>query len=193
MALLPTRTGSAAYNAGRDHGLEEKIRALENHVEQLTIRLDQLTGESRYYYNDSVTSYTDDMPDDPPINDFVAWGANDGMLWVASNDVWTGIGQLNYSTVSVSSGYTTGTWDGLILCNASGGAFVVTLSTQSGAYGAGGKEYVVKKTDNSANVITVVGASGNIDGAGSYSLNNQYDSVWVRWDGSNWHVLATNP
>lgn len=193
MAQLPIRNAIATYSSQRGADTEARLKAIEDHLAQMSAQINRRSDDSRFYYNDSVTSYEDDMPDDPPIDEFVAWGINDGVLWVAANGAWTGIGQLNYSTVTKTGAYTTGTWDGLILCDASGGAFTVTLSTNAGAYGAGGKEYVVKKIDGSANAVTIAGASGNIDGAASKTLTAQYDSLWVRWDGSNWHILAKNP
>jgi uncharacterized protein HemX len=50
----------------------------------------------------------------------------------------------------------------------------------------------VKKTDASANAVTLDGnASETIDGATTYALSAQYDSVTVRCDGSEWFIVAT--
>lgn len=79
--------------------------------------------------------------------------------------------------------------DEVILCNASGGAFSINLPSiaSSGA----GKRYVIKKIDSSGNVVTV-DASGSelIDGALTYPLSTQWQSVQIYNDGSAWYIIA---
>lgn len=48
----------------------------------------------------------------------------------------------------------------------------------------------VKKTDSSANAVTVTPASGTIDGAASYILSAQWSTVTLNSDGTNWFVQA---
>jgi hypothetical protein len=49
----------------------------------------------------------------------------------------------------------------------------------------------VKKVDVSANAVTLnPNASETIDGATTYPLSTQYDSVTVICDGDEWHVIA---
>lgn len=75
----------------------------------------------------------------------------------------------------------------VVLCNATGGAFSVTLPAAAGCVGW---IETVKKIDASANAVTVdPDASETIDGATTYSLAAQYNSVTIVCDGSTWWVI----
>jgi len=79
--------------------------------------------------------------------------------------------------------------DRLVLGDATGGAFTVTLLT---AAGREGHEITVKKTDVSGNAVTIDGAgSETIDGATTVALSAQYSSRRLVSDGTNWHVIAS--
>lgn len=72
----------------------------------------------------------------------------------------------------------------VILCNATTAAFTVTLPT---AVSVAGRQYTIKKTDSSANAVTVgTTSSQTIDGSATYSLPAQYNFVTVVSDGTNW-------
>jgi len=88
------------------------------------------------------------------------------------------------TVVSKTANYTASDTDGVILCDASGGAFTVTLSATTS-----GREHVVKKTDSSANAVTVSPPTGNIDGSSSASLASQYDSIKMVSDGTDWWIV----
>jgi hypothetical protein len=78
----------------------------------------------------------------------------------------------------------------IYLCSASGGAFTANLPT---AVGNGGKIFRFKKTDSSTNAVTVDGSgTETIDGATTFVLNAQYESVTVLSDGTNWLVVASD-
>ena len=50
---------------------------------------------------------------------------------------------------------------------------------------------LICKIDSSSNDITIDGnSSETINGATTYTLDNQWDSVLLRCDGSNWHIAA---
>ncbi|MEM8575520.1 MAG: phage tail protein [Pseudomonadota bacterium] len=71
--------------------------------------------------------------------------------------------------------------------DATGGAVTATLPS---AITAGdGAILTFRKVDGSANAVTVatVGAQ-TIDGAATYSLSDQYDSISIIGDGANWHT-----
>lgn len=53
-----------------------------------------------------------------------------------------------------------------------------------------GRQYTIKKVDSGAGLV-VVDANGaqTIDGALTYTLYAQYDSVTIVSDGTNWHVI----
>lgn len=77
--------------------------------------------------------------------------------------------------------------DYFVPCNATGGAFTVTLPAASGNTGL---TYVIKKTDSSFNAVTIDGnASETIDGATTTTLNTQYEAVTIACDGTNWQIL----
>ena len=77
----------------------------------------------------------------------------------------------------------------IILCDATGGAFNVTLL--SPAVAGDGFAVMVKKSDASANAITVI---GTIDGASNFSLAAENDYVILISDGvSNWNVVSKTP
>ena len=70
-----------------------------------------------------------------------------------------------------------------VLVDASLGDIAITLPTEQA------NVYVdVKKTDSSANAVTVTGV-GTIDGAASLSISTQYYSYTLLCDGTNWHIV----
>jgi hypothetical protein len=86
-----------------------------------------------------------------------------------------------------SAAYTLTAADYVVVCNATTAAFTVTLPT---AVGALGRTYKVKKTDSSANAVTVATTSSQtIDGATTYSLVRQWQFIEVVSDGANWQVI----
>jgi hypothetical protein len=89
--------------------------------------------------------------------------------------------------VSKSAAYSLSAEDDVCLVSASGGAVTITLPAASIGSGA---VYSVKKTDASANVVTVDGAGAEtIDGAATYALTVQYQSVTVVSTGSAWAIV----
>lgn len=89
---------------------------------------------------------------------------------------------------SKTAAYTLTSTDDGLTCDASGGAFTVTLPPSSGI---AGKEYTIFKSDASANAVTVDGnASETINGAATFILANQYASVTVKSDGTNWGIVS---
>jgi hypothetical protein len=75
----------------------------------------------------------------------------------------------------------------IVTCDASGGAFTVTLPA---AAGAKLHTYNIKKTDSSGNAVTIDGnASETVDGDLTKSLNLQYESLTIISNGSNWYII----
>jgi hypothetical protein len=88
------------------------------------------------------------------------------------------------AVLSRTSAYTTTASDSTILCNASTGAFAVTLLTSVGNTGL---IFTIKKVDSSANAITVnTTSSQTIDGAATFTLSTQWSFVVLQSDGANW-------
>ena len=78
----------------------------------------------------------------------------------------------------------------VILADASGGAFNVNLPT---AASASGKIYIIKKTDATANAVTIEGAGAEtIDGGLTELLLTQYDVAQIISDGTEWFIIAQN-
>ncbi len=88
---------------------------------------------------------------------------------------------LTSSTPLTSAHYTA-------LVNCTGGALTITLPT---AVGIQGREYVIKKTDSSANAVTLATTSSQtIDGAASLTISAQYSLYRVQSDNANWQVIG---
>lgn len=97
-------------------------------------------------------------------------------------------GAIATAIAAKTAAYTLTANDSVITAGASGGAFTVTLPT---AVGIAGRHYTVKKTDSSANAVTVATTSSQtIDGAATAVLSSQYQFVTVVSDGANWSIIA---
>jgi hypothetical protein len=91
------------------------------------------------------------------------------------------------SKTFANSPYTVAATDEVILVNASGGAVTVNLPA---AASFSGRVLAIKKTDSSANVVTIDGnASETIEGALTRKLTFQYDRIQIASDGTNWFSL----
>lgn len=78
----------------------------------------------------------------------------------------------------------------ILLCDATSASFTVTL--QAAATALDGFRIIVKKTDSTANTVTIDGnSSETIDGALTKVLSSQYDVVEIVCDGSNWNIVST--
>ena len=95
-------------------------------------------------------------------------------------------GQKAYPVVAKSANYTVTLLDNTILVDASAGPVTITLI--SAAYTA--NTFTVKKTDSSVNAVTIAAQGGqNIDGASTYALANQNNSVTVIPSAANWYTV----
>lgn len=114
-----------------------------------------------------------------------AISAGAGISYDSSTGVVTATGDL--ASRAVTGSVTVLAADRFLLANASGG--VVTINLPAAASSTGRVLYV-KKTDASANIVTIDGnAAETIDGAATKNLTAQYDSVTVQCDGSTWWIL----
>ena len=91
---------------------------------------------------------------------------------------------VNSVVQSETSNYTIQITDDVVLANASGGAFSLTLPTASGN---SGKLLHLMKTDQSANAVTIV---GSVSGASSPTLTNYLQEVEIISDGTIWNLLG---
>lgn len=88
------------------------------------------------------------------------------------------------SVDTISSNTTLDTTYETVLVDATGGARSVTLPAASGLKG---KKYVIKKTDASANAVTIV---GTVDGATNPTLTTQFACKVIEGDGTAWYTLS---
>ncbi len=88
-------------------------------------------------------------------------------------------GNLALGIVAKTANYTVTANDHTIECDATSGAITLTLPAVSGAQA--GTQYILKKTDASANAVTFDGnASETIDGATTVSTTTQWASITIR-------------
>ncbi len=93
--------------------------------------------------------------------------------------------------LSKSAAYTItiGDYNKTILANAAGGAFTLTLPPAASA--GEGFPIFIKKTDNSANAVTIDGnGAETIDGFSSITLNNEDEAVLLHSDGVTWYIIS---
>jgi hypothetical protein len=88
------------------------------------------------------------------------------------------------TAASKTANYTAAHGD-LVEVDASAGAVTVTVPVANGTF------VIVKKTDSSANAVTVVGASGTVDGDANAQLAGRYTSALFIGDGTNLTVSAS--
>lgn len=92
-------------------------------------------------------------------------------------------------TNSYTANHTATTTEQVLLASASGGAFTITLPT---AVGVTGQSYTVKKTDVTANAVTIATtASQTIDGSANYVLYTPTSVLVVVSDGTNWQIMPS--
>lgn len=116
-------------------------------------------------------------------------------LWVQAGTSYlagrlhTGSGKRCFIRVITAAGaVTVATTDDIVIVNKTvGAATTVNLPASP----VSGDTYVVKdgKGDAATNNLTITPAAGNIDGAGTYVMNVNYQSVIVSYNGTQWNVL----
>jgi len=124
----------------------------------------------------------------PTVNDPVdadQWGT------LLNNDIDSIDGLLRGVTSAKSASFTVQTTEfgQIYLCNATSAAIIATLP--SAATAGNGFKVAFKKTDSSANAVTLTpNGADTIDGAATYALTTQYSSVVVVSNGSVWSVIS---
>lgn len=99
-------------------------------------------------------------------------------------------GSMATTVVTKTAAYTLTASDSAVFGNASSGAFTLTLPD---ATTCTGRLYFIKKTDNSANAVTVATtASQTIDGTATKALSAQWKYIKLQSDGSNWQIVGNN-
>ena len=91
------------------------------------------------------------------------------------------------SKVFADSPYSVATSDNIIFCNATGGNMTVTLPS---AVTFASRTLTVKRTNTTANTVTVGSAAGTVDGAANYIIpGGTLNSITVISDGTNWYLI----
>ncbi len=92
------------------------------------------------------------------------------------------------ATATKTAAYTCTADDYTVRCNASSGAFTVTLEASPVI----GTIRVIKKIDSSTNAVTVSANGKTIDGATTFNLSAQYNALMIQYAGSGagaWDIL----
>lgn len=88
---------------------------------------------------------------------------------------------------AVTASTTADSNDFLLLCDATSGAITVTLPKVARWTGV---QLNIKKTDSSANAVTLDGdGSETIDGATTRAISTQYECLTIFSDGAEWHII----
>lgn len=88
---------------------------------------------------------------------------------------------------SVAADYEATDLDSLVLADATDAGRAITLPKASQNKG---KQLKIKKTDGSANAVTISGKDGEtIDGSATKVLSNQNEITRVISDGEKWHIV----
>lgn len=94
-------------------------------------------------------------------------------------------GSMSVAHRAVSANTTLLSTDCVMLGSAAGGSITLTLPA---AVTANGRVCYFKKTDSSANLVSIARSGSNlIDGATTISLSIQYEAITLFCDGTNWH------
>jgi hypothetical protein len=127
---------------------------------------------------------------DDILDKWIAMGVS-AAVNLAGTNTWTGINTWTvaenhkYEAVSIDT-----TLDGthyMLNVDATGGAKVITLPT---AIGIVGRVYVIRRVNSGGNAVTVDGAGAEtINGAATYALTAQYQTVSIMSDGTNWMIV----
>jgi hypothetical protein len=98
--------------------------------------------------------------------------------------IWVPVGSNAISHVNVTSNTTLSAATTFVTVDATSGNITITLAAASNL-----KPIYVKRTDSSANTVTIQPASGTIDGGSTYAIVAQYEAATFVPDGTNFWVL----
>lgn len=96
--------------------------------------------------------------------------------------------EADHTVRTVTAAYSATGVDDLVLCDATGGAFTVTLPPAA----QGTKRLTIKRTNAGVNAVTIDGyGAETIEGSASVSLGSQYSSRTLQSNGVAWFILAS--
>jgi len=131
-----------------------------------------------------------DGPDGKPLQ---LGGANDYATLISNGAVWY-IKSSNRMSGNTRYADTTGTYDidmavDTYLLSSFGGALTARLPPADAAESIG-RTITIKKTDSSANAVSVTEQGGTGPDNSSQSLSSQYSAITVVSDGGQWYVVS---
>lgn len=121
------------------------------------------------------------------------WAVNVGIGTQTPNSRMQVNGSFATATKRVTGSYTATLDDHVILADASAGNVTITLPATAAI---NGRQYIIKKTDASANTVSIIGTAGDtIDGQASLMVPTQWQSVMIVASATapiGWLVLSRN-
>lgn len=118
-----------------------------------------------------------------------AWGAVRADVLYTDSILASDSGTALRAEVAKTADYTATTSDGIIWADATSNDVTITLPT---AVGCAGREYIIKRTDDTEDYDVDVYASENIDGYTTWDLKHQYSVLHVVSNGTVWYNIAEN-
>jgi len=106
-----------------------------------------------------------------------------------SSTLQTG-GSFATAITTKTASYTASVNDHTIICNNTSGSITISLPSVSGCTG---RVYVIKKISAAGNNVVVQGyyTGDTIDGTTSKTITNQYSTLMIQSDGTQWDILSS--
>lgn len=164
---------SQNFGVGLTSGISARIHAIKT-TEQLRLGYD-----ASNYYSTTVSS----------IGGVTFDAVGTGASFTFSDRVINSSGENHkVRVVTVAGAVTVATTDYIVIVNKGTGAATVANLPATPSVG---DTYVIKdgKGDAGANNITITPNAGNIDGAGTYIMNTNYQSITVVYNGTQWNII----
>lgn len=184
-----TTTGTGTISlAGVVAGYRSFVSAVGTGNQCYYVIVDNSTGD----FEVGIGTVTDATPDTLSRTTVITSSNSNALVDFASGtrNVFVALPSAYYGTdniVTKTTTYTATLLDRTILCDATGGAFTVTLPAAAASKNL---KLTIKKIDSSLNAITIDGnGSETIDGVTTQKLYSQYDAITIHCNGSAWYIL----
>lgn len=118
-----------------------------------------------------------------PESAWVYYNSTTNKIRWYNGTAWADLGSGGFDVSTITTNTTLDQTANYFLVNATSGNVTLTINPATKF------RYSIKRTDGSANVVSIVPSSGQIDGATVYYVSNQYEAVEVYADGTNLWVF----